>query len=220
MNITWWRINAVFDGNISRADKFDHPMICHPLSLLTYTCHLDVPTQISSFCLIGICGFGKISLVKYTLRLMGSNCNKCIEFTIYAYRAHGISHRLSACIFSITRHRDQSYWEWLNSTKLHSATNCKASVHIDVWNAFITVTSHKRHDVWNHRQRHCLLISLFRITTTETSKFALLAVWKGIHQWTVNSSHNEPLLRKAFLYPDVIILINIYWNLLMNLFLF
>ena len=59
----------------------------------------------------------------------------------------------------------------------------------------ITMTSREPHTVWNHQQLGCLLNSLFRLTSSQTS--ALLAFVRGIHPWRVDSPHKGLVTPKA-----------------------
>ena len=60
------------------------------------------------------------------------------------------------------------------------------------------------HGVSNHRHLDCLLTRLVRRTSKKISKLRLTFLGRRINQWPVDSSHNEPVMRKIFPFDDVI----------------
>ena len=68
----------------------------------------------------------------------------------------------------------------------------------------ITMTTHERHGVSNHRQLDCLFSHLFSLTTKELPSSALLDPCEGNHRLPMDFPHKGPVLLKVFLYLDVI----------------
>ena len=81
---------------------------------------------------------------------------------------------------------------------------------IHVMKRCITVTLHERYGVSNNRQRICLPNSLFRKKYGMISQFSWLFA-RGSHRWLVDSPHNEPVMRKAFPFHDVMKVNRIWW---------
>ena len=79
------------------------------------------------------------------------------------------------------------------------------SVHV------ITLTSHGRHSVSNHRWVDRLFLSLFLLTQINTG-FTLPTFVIGIHRWLVDSPHKGPVMRKAFQYHDDIMWSEALWQ--------
>ena len=63
----------------------------------------------------------------------------------------------------------------------------------------ITLMSHESHEVSNHWQLHCLLISLSRQTTKETSRICIIGLlWReSTHDWWIPLTKG-PVMRKMF----------------------
>ena len=81
---------------------------------------------------------------------------------------------------------------------------------------FITAISNGRHGVSNYHSIECLFNSLFKLTTKEHQRSALLSfcVW-GIHRWPVVSPHKGTVTRKMFPFDDVIMIqYHQWWNIL------
>ena len=62
----------------------------------------------------------------------------------------------------------------------------------------ITVMSHERHRISNHRSLECLCNSFFGLTSKTNQRSALLPFVKEIHRWPVDSPHKGPVMRKAY----------------------
>ena len=62
----------------------------------------------------------------------------------------------------------------------------------------------ERDGISNHQPKNCLLNCLFRSRSKKHQSSVSLAFVQGMHQWTVNSLHKGPLMRKMFPFDDVI----------------
>ena len=70
-----------------------------------------------------------------------------------------------------------------------------------------------RDGVSNHQPRHCLLNRLFRLRSKKTSKPRITGLCA---RWPVNSPHKEPVIRKMFLFDDVIMYRDSLWKSKLN----
>ena len=64
----------------------------------------------------------------------------------------------------------------------------------------------KRHGVSNHLCLDCLPNRLLRRRSKKTSKLRVAGFVRGIHRWSVDSSHKGPVTRKMFPFDDVIMM--------------
>ena len=75
-----------------------------------------------------------------------------------------------------------------------------------IWkNIVITMTSHERHVVSNHRSIDCLFNRLCGPTSKKHQNPHYRLFVNGIHWWPVNSPHIGPVTRKELPFDDVII---------------
>ena len=92
--------------------------------------------------------------------------------------------------------------------------------HISLWELYdlilITMTSHERHVVWNHRSFECLFNSLWGPTSKKHQNLLYWSFVRGIHRWPGDSPHKGPVTRKKLPFDDVIMLLyNVFfgqWN--------
>ena len=70
----------------------------------------------------------------------------------------------------------------------------------------ITMVSHERHVVSNHRSFNCLFNSLCGSTSNKHQIPHYWSFVRVIHRWPVNSSHKGPVTRKKLPFDNVIML--------------
>ena len=93
-------------------------------------------------------------------------------------------------------------WHW-------SATNKDNGGH--PYNLSTVQWRHNEHDGVSNQQPHdCLLNSLCSANQRKHQSFVSLAFVWGIHRWPVNSPHIKLVMRKMFLFDDVIKMSSVY----------
>ena len=70
---------------------------------------------------------------------------------------------------------------------------------------YLLQSHHNEHDgVSNHQPYYCLLNRLFRRSSKKTWKLRVTGLFRGIHQWPVNSPHKGPVTQKMFPFDAII----------------
>ena len=99
-------------------------------------------------------------------------------------------------IFCATENKVQGITQQTNEKRYHMSFR-------------ITMTSHERHVVSNHRSLDCLFNSLCAPTSKRHQSPHYWPFVRGIHRWPVNSPHKGPVTRKKLPFDDVIMVCTI-----------
>ena len=84
----------------------------------------------------------------------------------------------------------------------HSDAAKLSELSIDTVPATLWWRHNELHDASNHQRLDCLLNRLFRCRSKRTSNSASLASVRGIHRWSLNSTHKGPVTWKMFPFDD------------------
>ena len=94
---------------------------------------------------------------------------------------------------------------WISYSYLSTQFSCWVTVSMACEQ--YRVMSQERHGVSDHRPFNCPFNILFGLTSKKHQKSNHWSFVKGIHRWPVISPHEGPVMRKAFPYHDVIMLL-------------